>query len=108
LSTDTKDATMLTRGAIQQIILEALTSINEERPAEERFPVGPDTLLFGTDAPLDSLSLVSVIVDVEQAVSDAAGTEVSLTDDRAMSQEVSPFTDVGTLTDYILTVPELA
>jgi acyl carrier protein len=103
-----KGTTMLTRGAVQQIILEALTSINEERSPAERFPVGPDTLLFGADAPLDSLSLVSVIVDVEQAVSDAAGTEVSLTDDRAMSQEVSPFTDVGALTDYILTVPELA
>jgi acyl carrier protein len=107
LSTDTKDATMLTRDAIQQIIFEALTTINEERSTEDRFAVGPETLLFGADAPLDSLSLVSVIVDVEQAVSDAAGTEVSLTDDRAMSQEISPFTDVTALTDYILTVPEL-
>jgi acyl carrier protein len=108
LSTDTKGTTMLTRGDVQRIILDALTSINEERPDDERFVVGPETLLFGADAPLDSLSLVSVIVDVEQAVSDAAGTEVSLTDDRAMSQEISPFTDVGTLTDYVLSVPELA
>lgn len=97
----------MTRGAVQQIILEALNTINEERPPEERFAVGPDTLLFGADAPLDSLSLVSVIVDVEQAVSDAAGVEISLTDDRAMSQEVSPFTDVEALTSYILSVPEL-
>jgi hypothetical protein len=108
MSYDTKDVPMLTRGAVQQIILEALTSINDERSPEERFVVGPDTLLFGADAPLDSLSLVSVIVDVEQAVSDAAGAEISLTDDRAMSQEVSPFTDVDALTSYVLTVPELA
>ena len=99
---------MLSREDLQKIVFEALEAVNDERSAEERFAVGPDTLLFGPDAPLDSLSLVSVIVDVEQAVSDAAGTEVSLTDDRAMSQEVSPFTDVEALTSYILTVPGVA
>ena len=99
---------MLSREDVQKIIFEALETVNDERSAEERFAVGPDTLLFGTDAPLDSLSLVSVIVDVEQAVSDIAGTEVSLTDDRAMSQEVSPFTDVAALTSYIMTVPGVA
>jgi len=99
---------MLTRGSVEQIILDALATINEERTPEERFAVGPDTLLFGPDAPLDSLALVSVIVDVEQGVSDAAGVQVSLTDDRAMSQEISPFTDVQTLTSYVLSVPELA
>ena len=99
---------MLTRGSVEQIILDALATINEERTPEERFAVGPDTLLFGPDAPLNSLALVSVIVDVEQGVSDAAGVQVSLTDDRAMSQEISPFTDVQTLTSYVLSVPELA
>lgn len=99
---------MLTRGQIEKIVLHALHDINDERSPGEQFAVGPDTLLFGPDAPLDSLSLVSVIVDVEQAVSDAAGTEVSLTDDRAMSQKVSPFTDVAALTSYILTVPGVA
>jgi hypothetical protein len=38
---------------------------------------------------------VSVIVDVEGAVSEQAGRDISLTDDRAMSQAVSPFTDVN-------------
>lgn len=99
---------MLTRDQIQKIVLAALETVNEERSPGERFAVGPDTLLFGPDAPLDSLSLVSVIVDVEQAVSDAAGTEISLTDDRAMSQEVSPFTDVEALTAYIESHPALA
>lgn len=99
---------MLTRGDVEQIILDALTTINDERAPEERFAVDRDTLLFGPDAPLDSLALVSVIVDVEQALSEAAGVQVFLTDDRAMSQEVSPFTDVQALTDYVLSVPEIA
>jgi acyl carrier protein len=99
---------MLDHAAVQDIVLRALESLNDERDADDRFVVGPQTRLFGADAALDSLDLVSVIVDVEEAVSAAAGRTVMLTDDRAMSQEVSPFTDVAALTAYVLSLPELA
>ena len=93
---------MLDKNAVQAIIFKALNNINDERGPDEQLEVGLDTRLFGSDAVLDSLSLVSVIVDVEAAVSDASGRDLSLTDDQAMSQEISPFTDVNTLTAYIM------
>ncbi|TKJ21496.1 hypothetical protein [Blastococcus sp. CCUG 61487] len=104
----TKDELVLDHAAVQAIVLQALETLNDERDADEKLDVGPGTRLFGADAELDSLALVSVIVDVEEAVSTASGRSISLTDDRAMSQEVSPFTDVQTLTSYILSLPELA
>jgi hypothetical protein len=93
---------MLTLESVHAIIFLALKNINEERGPEDQLDIGSATILFGTDAVLDSLSLVSVIVDVEAAVSEASGHDVVLTDDRAMSQEVSPFSDVTSLTAYIL------
>lgn len=54
------------------------------------------------DAELDSLSLVSVIVDVEGDISDLLSHSISLTDDRAMSQEISPFSNVKSLLAYIM------
>ena len=93
---------MLDRDAVEGIVLDALETINEERTDGDKLVVSPQTRLFGADAELDSLALVSVIVDVEEAVSDASGRAVSLTDDRAMSREVSPFSDVGALTDYVV------
>jgi len=93
---------MLDQTAVQAIILKALTNINDERGPDEQLEVGLDTRLFGSDAILDSLSLVSVIVDVEAAISAAIERDLSLTDDRAMSQAVSPFSNVNTLTDYII------
>jgi acyl carrier protein len=93
---------MLDKNAVQAVILQALININDERGPDEQLEVGLDTRLFGSDAVLDSLSLVSVIVDVEAAISDASGRDLSLTDDRAMNQAVSPFSDVNTLTDYIM------
>ena len=64
--------------------------------------VGPDTILFGPDAELDSLSLVSVIVDIETALNCDYSLDLSLTDDLAMTREISPFTDVPALKAYIL------
>jgi hypothetical protein len=96
-----KDNLMLNKDAIHAIILQALKNINDERGPEGQLTVDLDTRLFGAGAVLDSLSLVSVIVDVEGAVFEQAGRDISLTDDRAMCQEVSPFTDVNALTAYI-------
>jgi acyl carrier protein len=93
---------MLTEQAVQRIILRALDNLNEELDGDSKIAVGPDTCLFGPEAMLDSLSLVSVIVDVENAASEAAGFPIALTDDRAMSREVSPFNNVENLTAYII------
>ena len=92
----------LTGEKVEEIILAALADVNEEQPDDEKFEVGPATALFGPDAEIDSLSLVSLIVDVETALNVDFDLPVSLTDDRAMTREVSPFTDVQALKDYIL------
>lgn len=93
---------MLDRDAVEGIVLDALETINEERGDGDKLVVSPQTRLFGADAELDSLALVSVIVDVEEAVSTASGRSIQLTDDRAMSRETSPFTDVQALTAYVV------
>jgi hypothetical protein len=92
----------LTEASILAIIFQALQNVNMERDAASQVPVSVDTTLFGGHSLLDSLALVSVISDVEMAVSDALGEAICLTDDQAMNQEVSPFTDVRTLCAYVL------
>ncbi|MET0518443.1 MAG: hypothetical protein ABW005_06360 [Burkholderiaceae bacterium] len=88
--------------AVLEAIYQALRTLNEERAADEQIAIGPDTCLFGEGSALDSLSLVSVIVDLETAVSDQFGRAISLTDDKAMSRDPVPFTDVTALQRYIL------
>jgi len=94
-------AQTLTDERVEQLILAALEDVNDEQPDDERFEVGPNTPLFGPDAQIDSLSLVSLIVDVETALNIEYDLPISLTDDRAMTREVSPFDDVQSLKDYI-------
>jgi acyl carrier protein len=92
---------MKSRTKILDIILKVVQSLNEERPENEQLNLSESTLLFGEGAELDSLSLVSLIVDIETAVTDEWDECISLTDDRAMDREISPFTDVRALTDYV-------
>lgn len=93
---------MINKEAVLKIIIRALQTLNDELPDNGKFEIGSSTPLFGPNATLDSLALVSVIVDVEGDVSTALGRSISLTDDRAMSQEISPFDDVQTLLNYIM------
>lgn len=92
----------MTKEEALRLVLGALENLNQEldRPIE----VAPHTKLFGSEAVIDSLSLVSLIVDVETGISDELGVPISLTDDRAINQEVSPFTTPDRLAAYIATL----
>jgi acyl carrier protein len=92
----------LTAEQVEEMILAALGDVNDELDDEDKVEISPATPLFGVEAQIDSLSLVSLIVDVETALNVDHDLPVSLTDDRAMTREVSPFSDVQALKDYIL------
>lgn len=86
---------------VQAIVFGALTNLNEEQADGDQIALDRSSVLFGDNSTVDSLALVSVIVDVETELSSEFDTPVALTDDRAMSRQPSPFDTVGTLIDYI-------
>ena len=92
----------MTQEEIQQIVLDAMASTNLTREPHLQLRVEPDAPLFGADSPLDSLGLVGLLVDVEDALRDR-GLDVELSDARAMSQSRSPFRSVAALVDYVTT-----
>lgn len=95
----------MTREAIEQILLQSLESLNQIAAEEGgSIRVGLDVPLFGPEAEIDSISLVTLIVEVETALKDQHGLTISLTDDQALARPISPFRDVQTLIDYILEV----
>jgi hypothetical protein len=93
---------LVTKDEVLAVIYAAMESLNEEFDDDQKIPLAPDTKLFGGDALIDSLSLVSVIIDVESGASDALGFPVVLTDDRAINEPVSPFTSPDALANYIM------
>lgn len=90
---------------VEAILLSALTRLNDE--LDPPIEVTPETVLFGDGSEIDSFDLVAVIVDVEAALREH-GLTVTLTNDQAISREVSPFTDVPALKAYILELAQAA
>jgi acyl carrier protein len=85
---------------IETAVLTAIRNTNLARTSENQIPDSPDAVLFGADSPLDSLGLVSLLMEVEEVLRDE-GIEISLSDERAMSQRSSPFRSVPALVRYI-------
>lgn len=86
---------------LEPVVTRCFLSILEQRGVEAPATVNRETLVFGVGGVLDSMGIVTMIVDVEQAVHDEFGQAVSLADDRAMSQRNSPYRSIGSLADYI-------
>jgi acyl carrier protein len=91
----------MTKPEITTIVLNQVEQLRDTLPDNQKFYVNPTTILFGTGSSIDSLSLVSVIVDLEMLFSSEHNIDISLTDDRAMMRDISPFDSIQTLIDYI-------
>lgn len=79
----------------------AVDDLNEILDEDERLAKSPDVALIGTDARLDSLGLVNLIVLVEEKVQQQFGVGITLVDERAMSQSKSPFRTLGSLAEFV-------
>lgn len=86
---------------ILKIMLDAFKEIAEQNSEIEIKKYDDNLILFGAGATIDSLTLVSLIVDLESKISEEFSCEISLTDDRAMTREISPFDTFGSLKSYI-------
>ena len=93
----------LDRAAVVKVICETAREVAGHDPNVPEL-MDERTWLFGPTGFLDSLALVSVVLDVEQKVNDLYGLSISLADDRSVSQRRSPFRSVGSLADYVLMV----
>jgi len=85
---------------ITNTIYKAVEEVNEQLHKNRRLEKNLETVLFGRGGKLDSLGLVSLIAAVEQNIDEEFGVAITLADERAMSQENSPFRTLSSLKDY--------
>ena len=83
----------------ENIVIACLQTIYRELGIDEE--VSSNTIIYGPDQGINSLSLVRLIVDIEEAVLNNTGKNIVLADDRSLSMKNSPFYSVETLTSYI-------
>jgi acyl carrier protein len=90
------------REHVLEIVRDAVAGLNEELKYPELENVSETTGLQGDETGIDSLSLVSLIVEIESELGSRFGREVVLADEKAMSRRSSPYRTVGALVDFIM------
>jgi acyl carrier protein len=60
------------------------------------------TRLIGSTSEFDSSDLVQIIVEIEDKINQEFNTDITLTDEKAMSRTTSPFVNIGTLVNFIV------
>lgn len=86
---------------VYSLIVNTIMEFNDELENRIDLSNGVDTELFGGSSSLDSLELVNLIVGIEENIAVRLKKNITITSEKAMSQNVSPFKTVGTLTKYV-------
>ena len=92
---------MSNRERIVRAVYSAVDDLNEQLPAGVTIEKTMDTPLYGKAGKLESLDFVTFIMEVEEKVRAEFGVDVMITDENLLSKEKSPFSTLGTLTEYL-------
>jgi acyl carrier protein len=91
----------LNREKISQLVFKSIKKFQDEYDLTIDLSEGEKTRLFGGNGQLDSLGLVSLVVNIEEEIEQELGITLVLADERALSRRTSPFSRIGNLIDYI-------
>ena len=84
---------------VEQIVFSIISSNTEDLNIGI---INSETLLLSEGSDIDSMTIVSIVVDLESKLSDVFQKEISLSDEKAMTREKSPFKNIKNLIEYIL------
>jgi acyl carrier protein len=86
---------------IEALVLESVRLLAEDFEIEALKSPQSGTLLYGDGGALDSMALVNLIADVEEAVSEKYGASIVLVDEKAISAKNSPYRSVASLAEAV-------
>lgn len=89
---------------LEKLIFTILLEFIKDNDIDFDNELNNETRLIGSTGILDSMDLVSFIVELEEAINNAFSIEIELANDSVMSNRTSPFINISTLSDYILKI----
>ncbi|MEM8868592.1 MAG: acyl carrier protein [Verrucomicrobiota bacterium] len=86
---------------IEALIIDTVTLLAKDFEIESLDSVTAESPLYGNGGPLDSMGLVNLIADLEDAVYEKFEASITLADEKAMSAHKSPFLNVRSLSNAV-------
>lgn len=93
---------MPNRSDIENLVIETVRLLAADFEVEALRAPDAESPLYGGDGPLDSMALVNLLADLEDAVDERFDHSITLADEKAMSARNSPFRTVRSLSEAIL------
>mgnify|MGYP001200093483 CR=1 FL=1 len=87
---------------IEDYLLKIITQYIDDNEIKTDEEINKESRLIGAKSFLDSIGLVTFIVEVEQAFLEDHSIEIELASEKAMSRTTSPFISIKTLSKFIL------
>mgnify|MGYP006442315953 CR=1 FL=1 len=87
---------------IVDLVIKTVQEVGYDQENQALIEANKDTLLFGEN--LDSMGIVFLVTDLESKISEKLNIDITLADERAMSQKTSPFRIIKTLAKYVQTL----
>jgi acyl carrier protein len=87
---------------IVDLVIKTVQEVGYDQENQALIEANKDTLLFGEN--LDSMGIVFLVTDLESKISEKLNIDITLADERAMSQKTSPFRSIKTLAKYVQTL----
>jgi acyl carrier protein len=94
----------ISRDEISALIIDTVEAFAGENSIEINLPCNEETRLFGGNSVFDSMALVSLIVQIEEALEEKIGESLILADEKAMSRRTSPFSNISSLSEYVFEI----
>jgi acyl carrier protein len=91
----------INKASILQLVIDEIEILNGDLENKVNLENGNETRLFGGDGILDSLSLVALIIAIEERLEIETGRSIVLANEKAMSKRISPFSSISKLCEYI-------
>lgn len=83
------------------IVYAAVDVVNEQIVDGPKIPKSPDTILLGDDGVIDSLTLVNLVVAIEDHLASKQGVSVTLVDEETFSSEDQPLRSIQSLAQLV-------
>jgi hypothetical protein len=89
---------------LEKLIFTILLEFIKDNDIDFDNELNNETRLIGSAGILDSMDLVSFIIELEESINSTFSIEIELANDSVMSNRTSPFINISTLADYILKI----
>ena len=89
------------RKNVTQVLYSSIEKLNETLDSSEKILKSLEEPLIGENSKLDSMGLISLIVQVEEDIEEKLQKIVTLADEKALSRKNSPYKNISSLVDFI-------